>query len=83
MKNKIEDLHNHLFVTLEGLQDKDNPMELDRAKTIADVAQVIINSAKVEVQFIEATGAMEGTGFITTDTLSREKSPVPRLIRNS
>lgn len=83
MKNKIEDLRNHLFATLEGLQDKDNPMPIDRAKAIADVAQVIINSAKVEVQFIEATGAIEGTGFITTDPLSREKHSIPRLIRNS
>jgi hypothetical protein len=56
MKNKSEDLRNHLFATLEALQDKEAPMELDRAKTIADVAQVIINSAKVEVEFARATG---------------------------
>ena len=63
-KNKIEDLRNHLFETLEKLNDKDEPMELDRAKTIADVAQVIVNSAKVEVDFIKATGRDIGTGFI-------------------
>jgi hypothetical protein len=45
------------------LQDKEHPMDLDRAKTIADVAQVVINSAKVEVDFIEAVGS-SGTGFI-------------------
>lgn len=37
-RNKIEDLRNHLFAALEGLADKEEPMELDRAKTIADVA---------------------------------------------
>lgn len=67
MNNKIEDLRNHLFATIEGLLDRDEPMELDRAKTVADVAQVIINSAKVEVDFIKAAGEVgkvTGTGFI-------------------
>lgn len=63
-KNKIEDLRNHLFATLEALQDDEKPMEIERAKTIADVAQVIVNSAKIEVDFIRATGRSEGTGFI-------------------
>lgn len=63
-KNKIEDLRNHLFATLEALQDEENPMPIDRARAIADVAQVIVNSAKVEVDFIKATGSDRGTGFI-------------------
>lgn len=66
MKNKIEDLRNHLFETLEALKDENKPMELDRAKAIADVARVIVDSAKAEVQFIQATGKItEGTGFIS------------------
>ncbi len=64
MKNRIEDLRNHLFETLEGLKDKDDPMPLDRAKAIADTAQTIINSAKVEVDFLRVVGATEGSGFI-------------------
>jgi hypothetical protein len=68
-KNKIEDLRNHLFATLEALQDEDKPMEIDRAKTIADVAQVIVNSAKIEVDFIRATGRSQGTGFIPDERL--------------
>lgn len=68
-KNKIEDLRNHLFATLEALQDEDNPMEVERAKTIADVAQVIVNSAKIEVDFIRATGRSQGTGFIPEERL--------------
>lgn len=63
MKNKIEDLRNHLFATLEALQDPTKPMDIERAKTIAEVAQVIVNSAKVECEFIKATGEGE-TGFI-------------------
>lgn len=64
MKNKIEDLRNHLFATLEALQDKEAPMELERAKTIAGVAQTLINSAKVEVEFIKQVGGKVITGFI-------------------
>jgi hypothetical protein len=64
MKNKITDLRNHLFATIEALNDPDNPMDIDRAKAVSDVAQVIINSAKLEVDFIKATGRSEGTGFI-------------------
>ncbi|WP_016971633.1 hypothetical protein [Pseudomonas tolaasii] len=64
MKNKIEDLRNHLFVTIESLLDTDKPMEIGRAKAIAEVAQVMINSAKVEVDMVKALGAGNGTGFL-------------------
>lgn len=64
MKNKIEDLRNHLFVAIEGLLDPDRPMDIDRAKAVAEVAQVMINSAKVEVDMVKALGAINGTGFI-------------------
>lgn len=68
MQNKIEHLRNHLFATIEGLLDEENPMDVTKAKAVADVAQVIINSAKVEVDFIKATGADVGTGFIPQPT---------------
>lgn len=65
MKNKIQDLRDHLFETLEALKDPHEPMELERAKAISDVAQTIINSAKVEVDFLKATGSSRlGSGFL-------------------
>ena len=76
MKNKIEDLRNHLFATLEALRDEDAPMELDRAKAIADVARVIVDSAKAETQFLAQVNANAGTGFIP------EGAPQPRLLRD-
>ena len=63
-KNKIEDLRNHLFETLEALKDKDEPMDLDRARAVADVARVIVESAKVEVNFLKVTGALRSTDFL-------------------
>jgi len=64
MQNKIEDVRNHLFATLEALRDKEEPMELARAKEIANVARVIVESAKVEVDFLKATGSRSSTGFL-------------------
>lgn len=55
MKNTVDDLRNHLFATLEALQDPEKPMEVARAKAISEVAQTIINSAKVEIELLEAT----------------------------
>lgn len=56
MKNTMDDLRNHLFATLEALQDAERPMEIERARAINQTAQTLINAAKVEVDFIEATG---------------------------
>lgn len=67
MKNKIDDLRNHLFETLEALKDTEKPMDLDRARAVADVAKVIIDSAKVEVDFLKVTGAVRSTNFLPLD----------------
>lgn len=61
MKNNIDDLRDHLFETIERLKDKDEPMDLERAKTIAEVSQTIINSAKVEVDLLKHVGGEAGS----------------------
>ena len=45
-------------------------MELDRARVIADVAQVIVNSAKVEVDFAKVTDGRYESAFLTTQDLA-------------
>ncbi|MDN0092721.1 hypothetical protein QVN24_17225, partial [Yersinia ruckeri] len=57
-ENDVNTLRSLLFDTINQLKDPDKPMEIDRAKTIADVAQVIINSAKVEVDHARITGGI-------------------------
>ena len=64
MKNKIDDLRNHLFAALEQLADDEKPMDIARAQAIANVAKVVIESAKVEVAFLKVTGGVEGSGFM-------------------
>lgn len=65
MKNTGVDLRNHLFAALEGLSDQEKPMDIERAKAICDVAQVVINLAKVETEYARATGA-QVNGVIST-----------------
>jgi hypothetical protein len=60
-KNKIDDLRNHLFETIEML--KEGEMDLDTARGISQVAQVIVNVTKLEVDFVKNVAGM-GTGFI-------------------
>jgi hypothetical protein len=61
-RNKITDLRDHLFEVLERLKDGD--IDIETAQTMAEVSQVIINSAKIEVDFIKATGSNTDSGFI-------------------
>lgn len=64
MKNKINDLRDHLFEMLEKLKDPETEVDLDRMRLGTDIAQTIINSAKVEVDFLRVAGGGKGSGFI-------------------
>lgn len=67
MKNKMDDLRDHLFESLERLRDAD-PDELEReitrSKAISETAGKLIDSAKVEVQYLQATEQIEGSPFL-------------------
>jgi hypothetical protein len=76
VKNKIEDLRNHLFATIEDLRDEEKPLDIERAKAVVAVAQVIVESAKAENTFMQITGGM-GSGFIPSQPIQ------PRLARGS
>jgi hypothetical protein len=75
VKNKIDDLRNHLFETLEALKDEEKPMDLARARAVADVARVIVDSAKIEVDFLKVTGALKCTDFLPAEG---EEAPRPK-----
>ena len=70
MSYKIEDLRNMLFVTMENLLDKQNPLDLDRAKVIGELGQVIVNSAKVESDDLKVIGGGQ-SHFIDVDTTKK------------
>jgi hypothetical protein len=62
-RHTIDELRDHLFGTLDALRDKENPMDIARARTVSEVAHTIIESAKVEVEYMKTT-KRPGTSFI-------------------
>lgn len=78
MSNDINEVRQHLFDALRGLSDKDKPLDIDRARAVAEVSREIINSAKVEVDFLKVTGATAGTDFIPP---AIPKPGEPRLVK--
>lgn len=81
MRHSIDDLRDHLFDTLRALRDPKAPMEIDRAKAIAEVGRAVIDSAKVEVDYLRVVGASGGTGFIpATDPPRALGKPSPKVV---
>ena len=77
-KNKISDLRDHLFETLEALKDSDNPMDVDRARAISQVASTIIETAKVEVELVKVVGG-SAPGSTTFFNLQEETRELPKI----
>jgi UTP-glucose-1-phosphate uridylyltransferase len=58
MKNKITDLHNHMFAALERLNDTDlTPEQLEteikRAQAVANVGKVVVDGYKTQVMALK------------------------------
>ncbi len=66
---KISDLRGELFGMLRTLRDPNQKVDIERFRLGNDVAQTIINSARVEVDYIRTLGpkAAHGTDFISAD----------------
>ena len=65
-RNKLSDLRDHMFAALERLEDEELTTdqiknEIENAKSIAMVGSVIINSAKIEIDYLKATGMIDTT----------------------
>ncbi|WP_175770339.1 hypothetical protein [Burkholderia anthina] len=76
MSNNITTVRQHLLDTLADLRNRENPMEIDRARAVADVARVLVDSAKVEVDFIKATGTTDANSdFLQPDQAAPELPP--------
>ncbi|SEN44296.1 hypothetical protein [Nitrosomonas marina] len=64
--NDVNDLREILFDTLKDLRNEERPMDIDRAKAVSDVAQTIINTAKIEIDHAKITGS-SSSSFITEE----------------
>jgi len=63
-KNKLSDLRDHIFSALERIDDDQlTPEQLDyeikKANAVANLSSMIIQSAKIEVDFIKVTGRLD------------------------
>lgn len=64
MSQTLTDLRRNLFETLQGI--KDGTIELDKARAINEVSKTIIDTAKVEVDYIKAIDGDGHSTFIPT-----------------
>lgn len=76
MSNDINALREVLFDTLRAV--KDGSVDLDKAKAINETAQTIINTAKVEVDFMRQTGATVASGFLPVPGEAKPQLPKPQ-----
>lgn len=44
-----------LLDTLADLRNRERPMDVDRARAVAQVASVIVETAKIEVEYLKVT----------------------------
>ena len=59
--SNLTTLREALFATLKGVQD--GSICVEKAKAIGEISQVIINTAKVEVDFARANGGGQSEFF--------------------
>jgi hypothetical protein len=50
--------------TLADMRNREKPMEVDRTHAVADVARILVDSVKVEVDYLKATGAKGASEFM-------------------
>lgn len=53
----ITQVRQSLLDTLADLRNRENPMDVDRARAVAQVAGVLVDTAKAEIEYIKAVGA--------------------------
>ena len=78
-KNRLSDLRDHLFATIEGLRDEDDPVDVNRARAVAEVAGKIIDSAKLELRFLELKGQEAESDFLAPHKLRAVTDGTKRL----
>lgn len=59
----IDEVRSALMETLKDLRSKENPMDIKRALAVAQVAGVLVESAKVENEYLKLTG-QDRSGFL-------------------
>lgn len=70
----ITDLRNSLFDVMDKL--KSGEISVEQAKALSGVAQTIVNTAKVENDYLRATDQVVGSGFIPDASVQTGPRPL-------
>lgn len=69
----IDQVRQSLLDTLADLRNKEQPMDIERAKAVATVAGVLVDTAKVENEYLKITG-QDRSNF-----LEQPANDIPRI----
>jgi hypothetical protein len=81
MRNKMTDVRDLLIIAMEKLANgeedtvkEEDKMTVEKAQQLANLGNVLINSAKVEIDFIKATGRTNGPTDFLGDNENKNSS---------
>lgn len=80
MSRTIHDLREKLFDTLDDFRS--GKIKAEDAKAVCEIGQIIINSAKVEVDHIKAVGSCDPSTFIDASPASNATDPEGKALPN-
>lgn len=76
MKNKLTDLNNHLFTSLERLNDEDltDPekirSEVGRAKAVVEIGRTVVDNGRLMLDATQLSIDAKGTGVLLPKVLN-------------
>ena len=87
----INEVRQSLLDTLKDLRSKDQPMDIERAKAVATVASVLVDTARVENDYLNITG-QDSSNFMAVSDGDHgvqqidgpsAHNPFPRVVRHT
>lgn len=87
----INEVRQSLLDTLKDLRSKEQPMDIERAKAVATVASVLVDTARVENDYLKITG-QDKSNFLETPADVQDEiqvsepsahNPFPRVVRHT
>ena len=84
----INEVRQSLLDTLKDLRSKDQPMDIERAKAVATVASVLVDTARVENDYLKITGQDSSNFMDKPDGVQQidgpsAHNPFPRVVRHT
>ena len=77
--NNIDTLRESLFSTMEAVRN--GTMSVEQANAVSDIGQVIINSAKVEVDYVKANNGRKSQ-FFNNENKKITKTPTGTITQD-